>query len=249
MRPCSSLPTRPLTPSSPSLQARDAALLLPIDAAFARVRERHPGALPCSRGCSYCCVAFFEVTALDLWRLRNGLETLDPATRADVLERSRRVVALAREAVPGWGAPYDVRDISEAAFVRLSQALSAACPALGRQGECRIYDHRPRICRLQGLSFFDPGGGAELPDFCADAFGDEAYAAIPPQPLPLYDQWEEEAALRREVSRDLPLELGGGYRTFIAGALLALAGEVDPEVGGCAAQAPAGVDPEATWEV
>lgn len=205
------------------LKARDHTLLAVIDAAFDRVRETHPDALPCGRGCSYCCVAFFEITALDVWRLEEGLRQLEPDVRARMLERARQVVALVRETLPRWEAPFDVREIEEAEFLELARSASARCPALGDEGECLLYAHRPRICHLQGLSFFDPAGGAELPDFCAETFGDEAYAAIPPQPLPLFDQWEEEEALRREASRLLPEALGGGYRTFIAAALCGLA--------------------------
>ena len=241
-----------------ALSAADRTMLEPIYAVFYRVRETHPGVLPCSRGCSYCCVAFFEITALDLWRLKEGLRQLEGEVRARVLERARAVIDLVREDLPEWQHPFDVRDIGEKAFVGLAQRLSASCPALGDDGECLVYDHRPRICRLQGLSYVDPAGGAELPDFCASSFGDEAYAALPPQPLALFDQWEQEAALRSKVSIQLPPGLGGGYRTFVTAALWVL-DELEPaglevgrprnaEVGG-GRPGDTGVDPELSFPV
>jgi len=219
-----------LTPIVPAglLEARDEALLEPIAAAFVRVRATMPGALPCGRGCSQCCVAFFDVTSLDVWRLREGLRRMPLELRLEVVARAREVVALAQTAVPEWGPPYDVRDIGAMAFASIGQRVSARCPALGPDGACQVYDHRPRICRLQGLSYVDPSGGAALPDFCAEVFGDEEYLAIPPQPLALFDQWEAEAGLRRDVSNHLPPALAGNYRTFVAGAICALADTLEP---------------------
>lgn len=201
------------------LPHRDAAMLADIDAVFARVREEHPGVLPCARGCSACCVSFFAITTLDVWRLRQGLAKLHPDTRATIVARAREVVELAEATIDGWTAPWDIRDIGEDAFRRLAREFTRPCPALGPDGECQVYDSRPRICHLQGLSYVDPSGSAALPDFCAEVFGDSAYAALPPQHLDLAKQSASESELRMEIASNLPPGITPGYRTFVAAAI------------------------------
>lgn len=196
-----------------NLQQRDRTLLGAIDEAFDRARDAYGPALPCSRGCSACCVAFFGITSLDVWRLREGLASIDAETRARIVARAEAIVERVRERLPDWSEPFDIREIGEREFVSLASAIDARCPALGDSGECLVYAHRPRVCHLQGLKFVDPKSGETLDDHCAAVFGSEAYAAIPAQPLALGDQWEEEAELRRAVGGD------AGFKTFVAAAI------------------------------
>ena len=201
------------------LHARDEALLNPIQEVFTRVRHTFPGVLPCGRGCSACCVASFHITLLDLWRLWRGWPHLDPDLREQLVLSSREVIKPLRQADPGWDYPYDLRDLTRPALHTFIREVRP-CPALGEAGECTVYPVRPRLCHLQGLSYVDPGGGVELPDYCAVVFGDPPYAALPPQPLNLWDQWEMEEELRSQVGPFLPENLEKGYVTLVAGAIL-----------------------------
>jgi Fe-S-cluster containining protein len=199
-------------------------MLADIDAGFDRVRTEHPGVLPCARGCSACCVSFFAITALDVWRLRRGLGQLDAEVRAAIVERAREVVKLAESRLEGWRAPWDSREIGEERFRDLARDVVNPCPALGPNGECQVYDARLRICRLQGLSYVGPSGSAALPDFCAESFENPDYAALLPQTLDLARQSATESELRMEIARELPDGITPGYRTFVAAAIVVAGG-------------------------
>lgn len=222
-----SSPQRP--PWPPPLLAQELAFLAPIEHAFSQVRLQTPHQLPCSAGCARCCVSFFEITLTDVWRLRRGLEPLPALTRQSLLSSALQVLAAVQQSLPTFVAPWDVRTCPEALDL-VAQTLVIPCPALDTQQRCQVYEGRPRICRLQGLSFFEPEQPEiVLEDGCAPVFGDEAYARLPAQPLPLLEQWEQEVALRNAVwetfARTLPEGMTAGYRTFVAGALALLLNE------------------------
>lgn len=63
-------------------------LLARVDAFFARVTGRYPGALACAPGCSDCCHARLTVTGLEADLLRRGLATLAPEVRAALAARA-----------------------------------------------------------------------------------------------------------------------------------------------------------------
>lgn len=217
-------------PPPPDTLARlEQALLSPIDEVFARVREAQPGKLPCARGCSSCCVSGFSITILDVWRMKVGLAGLERCDRQTLMRQavhtSKVLNAPFASRAPAqahpWTLPYDLRDLEPSPG--LDAFATLPCPALGSEGECRIYPFRPRICRLQGLRYHDPSGQASLEDFCADTFGDEDYRSIPSQPLDLFEQWELEAYARAQATAQLQTggwTLDSGYRTTVTGALM-----------------------------
>ena len=97
-----------------------------IDRDVAPVVERYREHIQCQRGCSQCCHQVFRVTGLEGAYLRLGLETIAAAEKADILAR-----AAAYE--PGH-----------------------PCPVLSAEGACRLYAHRPRICRKYGIPLWHP---------------------------------------------------------------------------------------------
>ena len=99
-----------------------------IDDDVGPVVERHRDQVQCAKGCSDCCHQTFRVSDLEGELLRAGLTQLDPGTKRDILDRARRYV-------PDSKAP---------------------CPVLGADGACRLYDHRPRICRKYGIPLWHP---------------------------------------------------------------------------------------------
>jgi hypothetical protein len=99
-----------------------------IDSAVAPVVERYREHIECRAGCGDCCHQTFRVSEIEGELLREGLATLDASTRDDILARAR-------------GYTPDVRE---------------PCPVLSSEGACRMYEHRPRICRKYGIPLWQP---------------------------------------------------------------------------------------------
>lgn len=103
-----------------------------IDNDVEPVVERYRAHIECAKGCSDCCQQTFRVSHLEGAYLREGLAALPEAERADILERAE-------------GYAPDERQ---------------PCPVLSTGGGCRLYGHRPRICRKYGIPLWNP----ERPD-------------------------------------------------------------------------------------
>lgn len=99
-----------------------------IDDGVAPVVARYREHIECKPGCSDCCHQSFRISALEGAFLREGLERAPAEVRADILAR-------ARDYVPDRRRP---------------------CPVLSAEGICRLYDHRPRICRKYGIPLWHP---------------------------------------------------------------------------------------------
>ena len=99
-----------------------------IDEAVAPVVERYREHIACRAGCSQCCHQTFRVSEIEGELLREGLRAADPQTRADIVARAQQWTADA--AIP--------------------------CPVLSHDGQCRLYAHRPRICRKYGIPLWHP---------------------------------------------------------------------------------------------
>lgn len=137
------------------LQALDRELL----ASYGRAWEAGAAAaglhLTCGLGCTSCCIGVFEISALDAWRLRRGLETLnrhDPGRAARVRARAEAQWRILAPHVPGdptTGALTD-DDAAREAFCRAF--ADVPCPALDpASGLCDLYPARPLACRSFGL--------------------------------------------------------------------------------------------------
>lgn len=106
--------------------------LVIIDDGVAPVVERYREHIQCRPGCSSCCHQTFTVSELEGALLREGLATVSAEERAEIVARA----------------------VAWAPNARLP------CPALGDDGRCALYDHRPRICRKYGI----PLWSADRPD-------------------------------------------------------------------------------------
>jgi Fe-S-cluster containining protein len=187
-----------------------------IAPAFAEAQARAEGAIPCGRGCAKCCAGLFAINALDAALLREGIAEAEPEARDAILGGARALIERVRQAQPEWERPWRIERIGWREFGRLAAALDSRCPALGPDEACLLYEHRPRVGRLQGISWFDPETGDALKDFCESIFGSAAYSAVPPQPMRLTLNSAETAELLEEW-RALTGETG---HTFVAAALL-----------------------------
>ena len=120
-------------------------------------------ALPCRRGCSACCHGPFAITVLDVLELRRGLASLDPSVRRGLDERARAHVAAFDATDPRLRESPFLDGWNEADQDALAERFSELpCPALGTDGSCLVYAHRPVTCRTMGIPAESEGtvGGA-----------------------------------------------------------------------------------------
>jgi len=141
-------------------------LLAKVDAWYRSVQESHPAEVPCTKGCRDCCIGLFDVSLADRDLLREGLAAADPAVRKDIEARAAALLSRLREITPelgdtldGWS-PDEIDDLCDAAG-------DVECPVLGREGECRLYAHRPLTCRMSGVPVVNLAGEPVFPEGCA----------------------------------------------------------------------------------
>lgn len=108
--------------------------------------------VPCRQGCTRCCYGPFAITLLDELELQHGLQTLPSQTRHDIQTRAQSQVATIEAVFPRltqsrhldqWS-EHDVDDL-------VTRFGDLPCPALGPDGRCLVYAHRPITCRMMGL--------------------------------------------------------------------------------------------------
>src|SRR5688572_8370121 len=125
-------------------------LLHQVDSWYEGVRKAHPDKVTCTKGCRDCCLGLYDISIADRELLREGLAKADPDTRRDIESRAARIMADLREQFPKLKdtldglAPHEIDEVCDAAG-------PVECPVLGREGECRLYAHRPLVCRLAGV--------------------------------------------------------------------------------------------------
>jgi Fe-S-cluster containining protein len=141
-------------------------LLGRIDSWYESVRRAHPDKVTCVKGCRDCCLGLFDISIADRDLLREGLAQADPATRRDIEARASRLMTQLRERFPDLEESLDGR--SERDIDDICDFLGdAECPVLGPAGECRLYAHRPLICRLSGVPVVDVSGAVIHPEGCS----------------------------------------------------------------------------------
>jgi Fe-S-cluster containining protein len=165
------------------------ALLARADGHDRACRAAFPRDLPCGRGCRDCCLGLFDVSLLDRDLLREGLEALGAGDRRDIGARAAAILQNLRTRFPGLGEDLDGwRDEEIDALCDAEGPVE--CPVLGKEGECRLYDHRPLLCRLQGAPLVDLAGVTVHPGGCPRC-------TLGPDRVPRFDI----EALRREERR------------------------------------------------
>jgi Fe-S-cluster containining protein len=125
-------------------------LFAEMDAAYARAASA--AGFDC-RGCeeSCCRSVFHHHTFIEALLLREGLRSLTPGGREEVLSAARAVAD------------------AQAASARGSAAPRPMCP-LNLAGRCRLYEVRPMICRLHGVAheLHPPGRPVVIGPGCAE---------------------------------------------------------------------------------
>lgn len=132
----------------------DSELVQIVDEALADAADRAGPWLACRPGCTQCCHGAFAINALDVLRLRDGMNTLratNPATVESIENRARAWLAEYGPDFPGDLATglLGASDLDQA---RLEDfAKDAPCPALNPDtGLCDVYAWRPMTCRVFG---------------------------------------------------------------------------------------------------
>jgi Fe-S-cluster containining protein len=197
------------------------ALLDRLDRWFEAAREA-TGVIPCRAGCSACCHGPFDVTVADVELLREGIVALAPPDRAEVVAQAGALLSAMTMLEPGWAPPYAVADLGEERFDALIERFAEVpCPLLDDDGGCRIYRHRPLVCRLIGLGMITPTDRL-IENACPIQDQFPAYAALPPEPFELESLELEEVECQRAAARRLFGNAGReGYETTIAAAIVA----------------------------
>jgi Fe-S-cluster containining protein len=197
------------------------ALLAEIDSWQAGARTKHPGVIPCHAGCSACCHGPFDISVADALLVRDGVRSLAPSDRAEIRHQAWAQIGRMREAEPGLAPPWDVAILGERRFDALSEALAREpCPALDAAGRCRIYEHRPMICRLMGLGVRTVTGQV-IENGCPIQDNFPAYRRLEPQVFDM-DRWDvaQEPHLASAALELFGTEARSGYETTVAGAVL-----------------------------
>jgi Fe-S-cluster containining protein len=111
--------------------SRLAGIYAGMDEAYGRVASHYGfGCQGCQDNC--CTQRFQHHTLAEFFYLFEGLRNSDEALAREMLSRAREVV------------------VSYHAEAGTGRVLALMCPA-NFEGLCRLYEHRPMICRLHGL--------------------------------------------------------------------------------------------------
>jgi Fe-S-cluster containining protein len=160
--------------------ARDSGLIQIMDAAWADAARRAGPHLACRPGCTQCCHGAFAINALDVARLRAGMEELlaaDPAKAEEIEQRALAWIETWAEEFPGDAASglLGTSEAEQEAFEEF--ANEAACPALDpANGRCDVYAWRPMTCRVFGPPVRQESGALACCELCFTAACDEEIA-------------------------------------------------------------------------
>jgi Fe-S-cluster containining protein len=182
-----------------------------MDASFAEAARRAGPHLVCRPGCTQCCHGPFRINALDVARLRAGMEQIriaDSSLADEIERRARGWIATWANNFPGDPVT-GILAGSEAARERFEElADDAACPALDpATGRCDVYAWRPMTCRVFGPPVRMETGALGCCELCFTNVDDIEIAACE-MPVP------------HDVEDQLLNEIGDSSETVVAYALL-----------------------------
>jgi Fe-S-cluster containining protein len=189
----------------------DHELIQIMDASWADAARRAGPHLACRPGCTQCCHGPFPINALDVARLRAGMDALrttDPLLASDLERRARQWIDTWAEHFPG-DAQSGILASTEAAREPFEDlADNAPCPALDLEtGRCQVYAWRPMTCRLFGPPVRQESGALGCCELCFTRASDEEIAAC-------------EMQVPHDLESSLLEDLGDPSETVVAYALV-----------------------------
>ena len=120
-----------------------------VSAEFQRNINLHGERIHCCRGCSQCCHQLFQITEVEAAAISRAVKEMPPAEREDLRAR-------ARDYLPGRDEILRRHGMIEAWGHLPPEGTRLPCPALSPDSACRIYQHRPLICRKFGIPLYNP---------------------------------------------------------------------------------------------
>lgn len=120
-----------------------------VAAEFDRNLALHGERIHCRRGCSHCCSQLFQITEVEAAVISRAVQEMPEAERADLQAR-------ARDYLPRRETILREHGLIEAWGHLPPEGERLPCPALADDGACRIYQHRPLICRKYGIPLYNP---------------------------------------------------------------------------------------------
>ncbi len=118
------------------------------EAEFERNERKFGERIHCRRGCTDCCHHPFLTTELEAAYVSRGVKELPPEVQERLKQRARQYIRDREELLAE-------RDVPDAWGSLPPPGMRLACPAL-EDGACRIYAHRPLICRKYGIPLYNP---------------------------------------------------------------------------------------------
>ena len=189
------------------LPARDRELIQIMDASWSDAALRAGQHLVCGPGCTQCCHGPFRINALDVARLRAGMQQLrgsDPALAAEIERRARGWIDTYAAGFPGDPMSGVISDSEEACERFEDLADDAPCPALDPgTGRCQVYEWRPMTCRVFGPPVRQESGALGCCELCFTSASNEEIARC-------------EMRVPHDLESELVDELGGKSETFVA---------------------------------
>ncbi len=153
------------------LLERYGTLLDEVDRWFNSCLDKYPQMIDCRKGCSYCCRGLFDITLLDAFYLKEGIDLLPEETRKSVIRKSAERIREINTKKPAFVHPWILNDIAEDEWEEIMpEDDEAPCILLSDAGMCLAYRHRPMTCRLNGIPLIDVTGEEMFDDWCTMNF-------------------------------------------------------------------------------
>lgn len=134
-------------------------LVKQIDGICESVKKEHSDKVACTKGCSDCCSALFDLTLIEAFAVKTRFDELfsgklrhEIQTVADAADR--KIFIIKKNATEAEKLGADGQKIIE----RISME-KIPCPLLDENNLCRMYDHRPIACRVYGIPTSTGGKG------------------------------------------------------------------------------------------
>jgi len=119
---------------------------------YERAKAALLGGLPCSQGCSHCCVGLFPVTLLDRLEIQRGLRSLPYEHRQAIEQKAAEQVRLIETSAPQLARNQFIDRWSDHdTDLVVERYRELPCPALNTDGSCGLYAFRPLACRSMGV--------------------------------------------------------------------------------------------------
>lgn len=115
---------------------------------FARHKDLYGEKIHCRRGCDDCCHHLFQITEVEAAYISRAVKDLPDEDRARMAERAAKYLKEREKLLAE-------RDVPDAWGSLPPPGMRLPCPAL-EDHACRVYSHRPVICRKYGMPLYNP---------------------------------------------------------------------------------------------